>query len=285
MHTVRFVLLGSDDSIIRYTVTRKTNQRRTILSTITALYLLGTFQFGLEWYMMDREFVKYGDTRDTVYHAYLNMPAWVAFMLDFCPLFSIVLADGLLMWRCFHVWNRSIRVMALPSLLMFAEIGLFIAAMVFQGRYNVSGTPLLSEQYIATINAVISAQQFVSVAASLVTTLLIVFKVHSVTRANGGSVLRFKSILDVVIQSSAVYSLAIMMQAISFVLPNAGHSDHPRVFGVEVWMTYLTALTSTLVPTLMVARIIFIPPRISTMQLDISALHFERLSTVNMQEA
>jgi len=269
-------------------LTRKINRCRIVISTITALYLLGIFQLALQWYLTYWEFIKYGATRDSVYASYFEIPAWSEFMLFFCPLSSLALADGLLLWRCFHVWNGSIRVMALPSFLIFLEIGSFISAMILQGLFAVPGTTILSEQQVAMDNAVIAAQNFLSVAASLVTTLLIVLRIHSMSKENGGSGQRFKHILDIVVQSAAVYSLVILVEAITFVLPDTGDMDNTQLFALGSWMDNLSSVISGMVPTIMVARIILTCPDttcVSAFQLNMSGLKFDSCSTINIRES
>jgi len=266
-------------------LTSKINHCRIVISTITALYLLGIFELGVRWYVINWQFIKYGDTRDGVYASYSEIPAWSSFMIAFCPSVSIVLADGLLLWRCFHVWNGSIRVMVLPSFLLFLEIGSFVAAIVLKGLSN-HGSSILSEQQVAMDNAVIATQTFLSVAASLVTTFLIVFRIHSMSKENGGSGQRFKHILDIVVQSAAVYSLAILGEAIKFGLPETRDIDNSRVFAFGLWMDSLTSVISGMVPTIMVARIILTSPNtthVSTFQLNMSGLQFG-CSTIETRE-
>lgn len=72
------------------------------------------------------------------------------------------------------------------------------------------------------LNELISAALFTTFACTLSTTLLIIYRLYPIANRDRGintSAQRFKHIVDILIQSAALYSLAALAYAISSVLP------------------------------------------------------------------
>ena len=98
--------------------------------------------------------------------------------------------------------------------------GVSVASIAVQG---IIGGTIATEQLALLANHLVSAQYFLALATSVATTCLIAYKIHSVSKQSAGlgfsSHQRFKHILDVIVQSSVVYSLTLLLMAIGFVLP------------------------------------------------------------------
>lgn len=119
-------------------VTREVPQSRVVLFTVTMLYIMVITQLGLQWFIVKKAFVNNGESRESIFLSYPDEPWWFILVSDICLYLASVLADVLLVrktiphcypdlqgqiWRCFHIWNRSIRVISLPLILLLAEIG------------------------------------------------------------------------------------------------------------------------------------------------------------------
>jgi len=91
-----------------------------------------------------------------------------------------------------------------------------------------------------TFNALESALYFVSFATTITTTLLISYKIYSVSQDTPLSRGRFKHVTEMVAQSGAVYSCAIFIAAIAAVVPDNG-STMSRVFALNSYATAFLA--------------------------------------------
>lgn len=80
-------------------VTRNASQRRLIVATITAIYVLSVVQLGFQWWGLNWEFITNGDSRDTVFFALVVTPTWFSALGFLCTLLVLILADGLLVSR------------------------------------------------------------------------------------------------------------------------------------------------------------------------------------------
>ena len=122
-------------------MTRKGSQARVVIATITMLYLLSMAQLAIEWHLLQWSLVDNGETRQSIYLTTFLSPTWAEFTSGGLIGVINILADGLLVsttftipfrfrylrlgkiWRCFHVWNRSLRAISLPFFFFVAEIG------------------------------------------------------------------------------------------------------------------------------------------------------------------
>ncbi|KDR69656.1 hypothetical protein GALMADRAFT_918004 [Galerina marginata CBS 339.88] len=224
-------------------LTKRSSQRLVIVGTITMLYLLSIVQFGFQLWDLQWTFLKHGETRESVFVSQFTSPAWGEILSTTSTVLTLVLADGLLIWRCFFVWNRSLRVILLPLFLLFAEavISIIILGIDFQHP---------TSKISALFGGLESALYFVSVATSLTGTVLIAFRIHSVSSNDSEGVLsleRFKDIIEIVVQSAVLYSLALLVPAIGNIVP-------PNI----PFANYSGAICSPikgLAPTIMVARV------------------------------
>ncbi|KAF8887243.1 hypothetical protein CPB84DRAFT_1849891 [Gymnopilus junonius] len=237
---------------------RKTAQRHIVIATITALYIFNVIIFAGQWWLIQWEFITNGQTQDSIYVAYMFVsPEWLNLVIDVMSVLTIVLADGLLIWRCYYVCNRSIRILALLLVLWIAEFGISVSSLAIQG---VIGGTNATHQLAVEANDLVSAQYFMSFFTSVVATCLIAYKIISVSKQSVtigiSSGRQFRHILDIVVQSSVIYSLALLLIAIGFVLPEeVGDGRNTRGIAFFNYSTALAYAISGLAPTVMVARV------------------------------
>ena len=116
-------------------VTRKGSQATIVTATITMLYLLSIAQLAIAWQQLQSNFVDSGETCETIFIYWAELAS-----AGFNAVTNI-LPDGLLVsttftisfrfshlklgkiWRCFHMWNRSLRTISLPFFFLVAETG------------------------------------------------------------------------------------------------------------------------------------------------------------------
>ena len=105
------------------------------------LYLFSIAQLAIAWYLLQSSFVDSGETRETIFMTTYSGPPWIQLALESCTAATNILADGLLVsttftipfrsnhlklgkiWRCFHMWNRSLLAISLPVFFLVAETG------------------------------------------------------------------------------------------------------------------------------------------------------------------
>ncbi|PPQ85449.1 hypothetical protein CVT25_006286 [Psilocybe cyanescens] len=231
--------------------------RRIVLSAISTLHLLCLSQFILEWYSIDMNVVVNGDTRETIFVSTMEGgPPWAWVFSVFLTYSSIVVSDGLLIWRCYHIWGRSLRIILVPVALFVAESCLFVATTALAG---VNGQ-LPSDIHAKLFNNISSASIFVSLGTTMITTFLIGYRIYSASHANGTPSRRlFSRVWVIVIESAAVYSLVLFVGAIYDVLPSFTVLESPLVV-VGYYSEPVLFVVTGMAPTILVARIALTNP-------------------------
>lgn len=95
---------------------------------------------------------------------------------------------------------------------------LFLVQISFEAKFTDS---TISVTLATRLNAVTSAAYFLSFGTTLVTTVLIAYRIYSVSKQQGVSSKRLKHIMDIVVQSGAVYALSQLTAALAGVVPGS----------------------------------------------------------------
>ncbi|PPQ88768.1 hypothetical protein CVT25_008622 [Psilocybe cyanescens] len=196
---------------------------------------------------------------------------------------SFIVSDGLLLWRCYHVWGQSLWVILIPTILVFAEfgkicdskrlsviltyhLGLFVAVTVLVARFGDFEVNTTLFENIET------ALVFVSLGTTVMTTFLIAYRINAASLLNGSPSKRlFDRAITLVIESAAVYSLVLLIYAVFTIVPQFLAFGSP----VDNAVFYLQVLG--MAPTVLMARISLTSPHITTGQTitHITGLQFE----------
>ncbi|KAF4610633.1 hypothetical protein D9613_007334 [Agrocybe pediades] len=224
-----------------------------ILGVITLIYGLSFVQTGIYWYQNNQTFV---DNADTMLDAFNFMdngpPSPLQTINDACMYLTIVLADGLLMWRCYVVWTGSRRIGWIPCVLWLFEAVLSIVL----AAADVAGVNDFSDAHSKLMNVHTAALCFTSALTSLISTYLIAYRIYTVSRLTGASKKRLKNVIDIVVQSSAGYTLSVLAVAIYDVVPF--QNSDSATLALDTVIDYMGSIALILVgtmPTLMVARV------------------------------
>ncbi|KAF8155095.1 hypothetical protein BJ912DRAFT_1152140 [Pholiota molesta] len=262
-----------------YTYVRwKPSNQRIVPAILTIQCLSSTAYTSLQWYELKRQFVDNGDTLDSIFLSLYATPEWLLLASDLAISIVLVLADGLLIWRCFFLWDRSFRIILLPLFLLCVEIGLFLVQPVLRAVYNnLSVSPTLAR----TFNDLVAMAYFSTFATSLVTTALIAYKILTHSRFSRK---RYGHILDIVVQSGAVYSLTALATAISGVLPGGSDIRHTRSSCPQNYIQALSVYVSGLSATIMVARVVLSADTVHPTTTHFSGLHFHTPTDVDFEE-
>ena len=97
------------------------------------------------------------------------------------------------------------------------------------------------------INDIESAGYFLSAFTSLLATALIAWRIHTISQESGRSRRRFSNIIEIVVQSALLYSLALLIQGIAFTIPftSLETRDFALVRYAKIILTYVSVRFST----------------------------------------
>ncbi|KAF9551738.1 hypothetical protein CPC08DRAFT_823132 [Agrocybe pediades] len=242
---------------------RKENRTRTrdtiIIGSTTALYLLTAVTTGLNWLYTNVLLGTHGATRVEIFLESViqgDIPVGEEIIEDVTIFFgSFFLADGLLVWRCFHACGQSFRKSAFPVALFTVETILALATAVY--RSLLDAKPDFEMVQTDQIFDRLSAAAYVTVAAtSLVSTIVICLQIWRHTMPRSRSRKNYRNIINILIQSSAIYTVTVLFSAVlNFTSDTgSGESSFASVL-ISNFVAPVTQIVSGLVPTLMIARL------------------------------
>jgi hypothetical protein len=215
-------------------------------------------------------------------------------------------------WRCFHVWDRSLLAISLPFFFLVTETGeisfertrrlnwgnWFFLKGIYTGYFifyfAIKYTP--SHEQVTIMYDLAASGYISSFCSTISSTLLIVYRIHnSLSNQDNRSKKRFRHIVDVLVQSATLYSLALMVPAIGLIVPIAcGNKFTLSTFAMEtygatpilffvsvhpfgVWILGKVSwdLNQGIAPTIMVTRVILATD--SNLTVDSTNVHISGL--------
>ncbi|KJA20001.1 hypothetical protein HYPSUDRAFT_204066 [Hypholoma sublateritium FD-334 SS-4] len=229
-----------------------------------------------QWFSLNYCFIENGDTRLDIYNA---DPSWTIPFNNICSLLFSALADGLLIWRCYNVWGKSVRAILASSIFLVAEIGLYfyLILIVFVPKL------FFAKNSAILHNNLLCAALFMTLASTLLTTILIIYRIYSVAKSSSITnptkrSRKFSDIGDMVIQSAAVYALLSLIYAITVVIPTPSDEVYLlRIYPLVGYVSLIFSFTASAAPTIMVARVVLASAR------PVEAFSSARISDLEFQ--
>ncbi|KAJ6552822.1 hypothetical protein B0H19DRAFT_1155024 [Mycena capillaripes] len=227
---------------------KKSHRRELWTGIMVLLYSFATIHSAVQWEAIMRPFQYYGTSPgllNELIHPNLNLKilALVASFLSF------VLADMIMVWRCWIIWGCSWVVVVIPILAAIAGTvcaGLGLAGQIAVASIENSTTAMR----LAPLARFSTPFLSLSLAVTLYTTGLIAWRILHVQRYAAQLGVRHISsdltpILEILIESSALYaaSLFIFVVFLAMKSPNQAYMQdiHPQIAGIA--------------PTLLILRI------------------------------
>ncbi|KAK0465972.1 uncharacterized protein EV420DRAFT_804413 [Desarmillaria tabescens] len=209
---------------------------RAIVVIIILLHIGTTIDRALTWTYIHSLFVNHGQSLWIKYVFYQNPGMGITIGAGTAGAICTVLADSIMIWRCWIVWGRRWSVILPPVLLLVSTITFKIIA--------------TSKHYAPPdgyILGYVLCSSF-TLASTLWCTLLIIYRIVTVVRAVGevgGGLSAYRHVIEVLVESSALYSISLIL----FV------AFYARNDATMYYFDALAAIARGVAPTLLVGRV------------------------------
>ncbi|KAJ7479717.1 hypothetical protein FB451DRAFT_1031540, partial [Mycena latifolia] len=246
------------------TGTRYTGSRmRWQIALVLASYICSTMHSSLNWLYYsqavdDNEL----PTGPGLLYSLTHLKAWIEATGDTFFCLNIFMTDCLFIWRCWVVWNRRWHIVVLPILATIS--GAILAGFMISDQ-------VVAEQSSEAFTIAKKSADFVrhstiyfslSVATSLTTTFLITLRILLVQRmskkAGTGSHRTFNPIMEILIESAALYSATLLIFVVLDVKKDTNLYYAQNIHAQMAW-TLKSALTHRLIyglaPLLIILRV------------------------------
>ncbi|KAK0436057.1 uncharacterized protein EV420DRAFT_1770374 [Desarmillaria tabescens] len=201
---------------------------------IILLHALTTISFAVTWSFICSTFIQNGQSFWTVFSKLDGVNRALYLEQGIAACMSTILADSYIIWCCWMVWGQRWLIILLPILSLISATVLKIIE-VYYGYLN-AANPVYLMPYSSLI-----------LATTLWCTLLIIFRIFTVTRVRhgGGSRLRvYHHFIQVLVESSTLYSISLILYLALF------YNNTFRWYCLDT----ITAIARGVAPTLLVGR-------------------------------
>ncbi|KAK0214308.1 hypothetical protein IW262DRAFT_1466001 [Armillaria fumosa] len=220
------------------------------------MYFMATLHLTLKWFYARRAFITNGETEETRFLSLSDAlvaggPLWIPVISSIDTSISVLLADCVIIWRCWIIWSRNWRIIVVPSLCT-------LCGTIFDVFFLLQQLTPLSDSQGNTVpltpwggNSIDWGMAYYSMTLSttIICTMLIMFRL-SRARAAGTSLHfmpnPYQKVMEIVVESAAIYVLALAVY-IPFLGTDSPYSTYPQAI--------LSSVTG-IAPTLILLRVL-----------------------------
>ncbi|KAJ6523042.1 hypothetical protein B0H19DRAFT_1277124 [Mycena capillaripes] len=215
-----------------------------LFAVVVTMFSIATVQLGLNWKTIWDAFVAKGDTPEDTVRTLTQQSLAITIVDPTLLVVNTVLADCVIIFRCFAVWNRDWRVIVLPVLTTLGSTGLGILTVFETVRFSETGAdPNTFVDYARPYFCL-------CLATTLVATFLIVFRILRVSHGNSGlGFSGYRGVIEMVVESAFLYSANLVVYiALLYGSETTDNDGYAQAVLIEI---------TGIAPTLIVARVSF----------------------------
>ncbi|KAJ6559712.1 hypothetical protein B0H19DRAFT_1260411 [Mycena capillaripes] len=209
---------------------------------LTSMYILSSIHAINGAVLVQFAFVEHGDTIESSI-AYIAQPSLPRSLLGAIALtINTMIADFVLIWRCWTMWNRNWKIITLPLTCTLVGAGLGFRSIAAQVDFV--HDPLSSPTtYIDFGNAYFG----LILATTTSATFLILFRIYKMSEKSTRKSMKYGRVIEMVVESAALYLVALVVY-IPLSIQGSANVAYPQA---------LVAQLTGMAPTLLVARVAF----------------------------
>ncbi|KAK0439679.1 uncharacterized protein EV420DRAFT_1733612 [Desarmillaria tabescens] len=228
-------------------------QTKVLAGISVFMYIMATIHIAVRWYYARRAFITKGQTEETRYFALIDSliaggPLWVPTIASVVASTNILMADCVIIWRCWVIWGRNWRIIVLPSICtlcgtLFDIFFLFQELTPFTGSQGSSSTPWGSDSIKWGV-----AYYSMTLSTTIICTVLIVYRLVQASTTSLSlsiAVNPYYRVMEIMVESAVLYVIALVIY-IPFIATNNPNSLYPQVVLVSV---------TGIAPTLILLRV------------------------------
>jgi len=202
---INFVLFWGCLFVLTYRK-RSAEINKVVVATAICQYLLSTADVSLGLERLITGFIRLRAQPDgpTIYFSTIPDPVRVARVLIITM--NSVLADSILVWRCYHVWGKSWKAVAFPAVLVLATAVCGVGQGISFARARPDSSIFSPD--ILRWNTSLFATTLVT---NLTGTGLIAFRVWTLLCVNSSGPAYYRRVFNMVIESGMIYSAVLVI--------------------------------------------------------------------------
>lgn len=192
--------------ILLYSRRRQTSMNKAMVFTATAMFLLSTAHIVIGLVRALKAFV---DSSDGALEYYSEIWNWLSIFKQALYATNNILADGLVVYRCYIVWNYDYKIITVPIIMLLST-----TVCAYLAVYNFSQVHPGDNVFSSNIAGWGTALFSLSLATNIIVTTLIASRIWWISREAASNFgrrygMRYNQAFAIVIESGAIYSLSL----------------------------------------------------------------------------
>ncbi|KAF9021688.1 hypothetical protein BDZ89DRAFT_1071227 [Hymenopellis radicata] len=225
--------------------TQPTRKRITLAGIITFLWLANTVILGLRWKYVDQLFIAHGTSLETEFNFYVtgDLPTLALIAVTVLRFLSVLVADLILVWRCWVLYGGNLKVIAIPGLCVITGIisACMVIVSIVEDSISMSAT---QTNWILVFYSM-------AVATNSLCTILILFRIVRVSGL-GASLKTYRGIIEILVESAAMYDIIYIALLVTYAYE---FYTGARVLTANPYPVVISYSITGIAPTLIIARV------------------------------
>ncbi|KAJ7613503.1 hypothetical protein FB45DRAFT_759174 [Roridomyces roridus] len=206
------------------------------------MYILSTVHVISDWILLKRGFIDNGETPDsTGTYLFEGAPLWLAMTSAVALTVNTMIADFVLIWRCWTMWNHNWVVVTLPILCTLAGTALGFADIHEQAQFIIN--PDADVTYFNFATPYFS----LSLVTTCLATILIIYRIFMMSDSETRKARGYTRVIEIIVESAFLYSVTLIV-FLPYLVESSIDDGYPQV---------VLAQMTGIAPTLIVARVTF----------------------------
>ncbi|KAF8900188.1 hypothetical protein CPB85DRAFT_163908 [Mucidula mucida] len=218
--------------------TQRNWKRVTLAGIILFLWVSNTVLLSLNWEGVDQTFITHGTSLEAEFY-FDDEASQLAIIV--LRAFNVLIADLIVIWRCYVVYGGSLKIIAVPSLCVITEtIGVCIVIVTSVADIHFVGDSQANWSLI---------YYSMTVATNSLCTTLILFRIMQVSGISAG-LKTYRGIIEILIESAALYAVVYLALVIAYAYQYYSLEDgsYMTAYKYPVVMSYsITGIAPTLI--------------------------------------
>jgi hypothetical protein len=198
---------------------------------------------GTTWQILRDIMITHNDTRDTMVLELLSGPLKIPLAANATGCIAVLIADTLLVWRCYVLWRRNKILLAFFTLLLLGEVALIPILLVLNANLGPGKVSIICLFF------------FLSIGITVLATGLIMYRIADVSKRSRGEITKYQYAMEVLVESGVMYSVTLLISGVLLAVRGNDFTHYTLVQASSYWGGILTPVTG-IAPTLITMRIV-----------------------------
>ncbi|KAF8989591.1 hypothetical protein BDQ17DRAFT_1434349 [Cyathus striatus] len=178
-----------------------------LMTVLMFLYIIVMTNFAFTWVVVRSVLITQGEKQQSIAEQIIFGSFPMLEVVHGTQIAAMIIADTLLVWRCYIVWLKNKWLLVPFGILLVGEVALFPTYFVFDHSFSFAAFPA-------------PALSFISSGITVICTSMIIYRILTVSRGNR-SVGRYGYIIEILVESGILYSAPLLITGVMMVF----HTD------------------------------------------------------------